>query len=89
MIVPSHNSLDVTGSRNTSTSYRLPDHHSKSLESSSRQTLSSPLGWQQTTLYSPVPAATNRKAVIACLYCRKRKIACGPPLPGSKNNSCK
>lgn len=32
---------------------------------------------------------TERKPLLACLFCRARKIACGPPLPGSGETSCK
>ncbi|TFK54565.1 hypothetical protein OE88DRAFT_1655298 [Heliocybe sulcata] len=41
------------------------------------------------------PASTTakkvceKKPVLACLFCRGRKIACGPPLPGSKDKTCK
>lgn len=31
----------------------------------------------------------ERKPPLACLFCRGRKIACGPPLPGSMNKTCK
>lgn len=31
----------------------------------------------------------DKKPVLACLFCRGRKIACGPPLPGSIDKSCK
>ncbi len=31
----------------------------------------------------------NRKPVLACLFCRGRKIACGPPVPGGPDNACK
>ncbi|KIM78853.1 hypothetical protein PILCRDRAFT_823959 [Piloderma croceum F 1598] len=30
----------------------------------------------------------DKKPVLACLFCRGRKIACGPALPGSINQSC-
>ncbi|KDQ55701.1 hypothetical protein JAAARDRAFT_37116 [Jaapia argillacea MUCL 33604] len=30
----------------------------------------------------------EKKPVLACLFCRGRKIACGPPLPGSKDKTC-
>ncbi|KAF9020650.1 hypothetical protein BDZ89DRAFT_958106 [Hymenopellis radicata] len=30
----------------------------------------------------------NRKPVQACLFCRGRKIACGPPVPGGPDNAC-
>jgi hypothetical protein len=28
------------------------------------------------------------KPTLACLFCRGRKIACGPPLEGNKDNTC-
>jgi len=31
----------------------------------------------------------DKKPALACLFCRGRKIACGPPLPGSKDKTCK
>ncbi|KDQ27348.1 hypothetical protein PLEOSDRAFT_176457 [Pleurotus ostreatus PC15] len=31
----------------------------------------------------------EKKPPLACLFCRGRKIACGPPLPGSKDRTCK
>jgi len=31
----------------------------------------------------------ERKPPLACLFCRGRKIACGPPLPGSGRKTCK
>ncbi|KAI0783184.1 hypothetical protein C8Q75DRAFT_726413 [Abortiporus biennis] len=30
----------------------------------------------------------KKKPVMACLFCRERKIACGPPPPGSKDRTC-
>ncbi|KAF8993677.1 hypothetical protein BDQ17DRAFT_1312024 [Cyathus striatus] len=30
----------------------------------------------------------DKKPPLACLFCRGRKIACGPPLPGSKDKTC-
>jgi hypothetical protein len=41
---------------------------------------------------SPLP--TNKRQVekkppLACLFCRGRKIACGAPLPGSLDKTCK
>lgn len=29
-----------------------------------------------------------KKPALACLFCRKRKIACGPPPPNSKDKTC-
>ncbi|KAK0462547.1 uncharacterized protein EV420DRAFT_1194827 [Desarmillaria tabescens] len=33
--------------------------------------------------------AVGKKPSLACLFCRGRKIACGPPLPGSTDKTCK
>ncbi|TFK60871.1 hypothetical protein BDN72DRAFT_883421 [Pluteus cervinus] len=30
----------------------------------------------------------EKKPPLACLFCRGRKIACGPPIPGSKDKTC-
>lgn len=40
---------------------------------------------------SPLPSkrAVEKKPPLACLFCRGRKIACGSPLPGSKDKTCK
>lgn len=42
---------------------------------------------------SPAPAskksAPEKKQTLACLFCRGRKIACGPPLLGSPDRTCK
>ena len=40
---------------------------------------------------SPLPSkrTAEKKPPLACLFCRGRKIACGPPLPGSKDKTCK
>ncbi|KAG7439577.1 uncharacterized protein BT62DRAFT_696863 [Guyanagaster necrorhizus] len=32
--------------------------------------------------------AVGKKPSLACLFCRGRKIACGPPLPGSTDKTC-
>ncbi|KAI9571654.1 hypothetical protein HD554DRAFT_1982868, partial [Boletus coccyginus] len=40
---------------------------------------------------SPTPHAKrslDKKPALACLFCRGRKIACGPPQPGSKDKTC-
>ncbi|KAF8815735.1 hypothetical protein BYT27DRAFT_6662400 [Phlegmacium glaucopus] len=39
---------------------------------------------------SSVPSKNlpERKPPLACLFCRGRKIACGPPLPGSGKKTC-
>lgn len=41
---------------------------------------------------SPLPSSKRpleKKPPLACLFCRGRKIACGPPLPGSLDKTCK
>jgi hypothetical protein len=41
---------------------------------------------------SPRPSKTrslDAKPPLACLFCRGRKIACGPPPPGSDDKTCK
>ena len=42
---------------------------------------------------SPAPPskklASDKKQTLACLFCRGRKIACGPPLLGSPDRTCK
>lgn len=37
----------------------------------------------------PAKNLPERKPPLACLFCRGRKIACGPPLPGSIKKTCK
>ncbi|KAJ3514643.1 hypothetical protein NLJ89_g2259 [Agrocybe chaxingu] len=39
---------------------------------------------------SPLPSKRHleKKPPLACLFCRGRKIACGPPLPGSVDKTC-
>ncbi|QRW08544.1 Fungal Zn(2)-Cys(6) binuclear cluster domain [Ceratobasidium sp. AG-Ba] len=34
------------------------------------------------------PQTTPKKPALACLFCRKRKIACGPPPPDSPDRTC-
>ena len=42
---------------------------------------------------SPAPAtkklASDKRQTLACFFCRSRKIACGPPLFGSPDRTCK
>ncbi|TFK66521.1 hypothetical protein BDN72DRAFT_771886, partial [Pluteus cervinus] len=35
-----------------------------------------------------VRSAQEKKPSLACLFCRGRKIACGPPILGSKDQTC-
>ena len=37
----------------------------------------------------PIKRSVEKKPPLACLFCRGRKIACGPPIPGSKDKTCK
>ncbi|KIM40163.1 hypothetical protein M413DRAFT_172756 [Hebeloma cylindrosporum] len=39
---------------------------------------------------SPLPSKRQleKKPPLACLFCRGRKIACGPPMPGSPDKTC-
>jgi len=37
----------------------------------------------------PIKRPTGKKPPLACFFCRGRKIACGPPIPGSKDKTCK
>ncbi|KAF9049712.1 hypothetical protein BJ165DRAFT_1401584 [Panaeolus papilionaceus] len=36
----------------------------------------------------PLKRPLEKKPPLACLFCRGRKIACGPPLPGSPDRTC-
>lgn len=36
----------------------------------------------------PIKRPAEKKPPLACLFCRGRKIACGPPIPGSKDKTC-
>ncbi|THH17247.1 hypothetical protein EW146_g3525 [Bondarzewia mesenterica] len=38
---------------------------------------------------APQPTKPRKKPALACLFCRERKIACGPPPPGSDDMTCK
>lgn len=56
-----------------------------------------PQGWPMvctpspTMQFSPLPSdrQLEKKPPLACLFCRGRKIACGPPEPGSEDPTCK
>ncbi|EDR05345.1 uncharacterized protein LACBIDRAFT_303218 [Laccaria bicolor S238N-H82] len=36
----------------------------------------------------PIKCPAEKKPPLACLFCRRRKIACGAPIPGSKDKTC-
>lgn len=71
-----------------------PHHHPSMVKHPVRSS-----GWATRRSPSPrlsmrlSPLQTKRQAEkkppLACLFCRGRKIACGPPLPGSKDKTCK
>ncbi|KZT18848.1 hypothetical protein NEOLEDRAFT_1142826 [Neolentinus lepideus HHB14362 ss-1] len=44
---------------------------------------------QTFTLELNIPKKDDKKPVMACLFCRERKIACGPPPPDSEDRTCK
>ncbi|GLB45435.1 hypothetical protein LshimejAT787_2200980 [Lyophyllum shimeji] len=50
----------------------------------------SPSGSRASPPRKPVTVARNQdgKPIMACLFCRGRKIACGPPPPGSGSTTC-
>ncbi len=48
--------------------------------------------WGGAMRLSPLPTnkhQVEKKPPLACLFCRGRKIACGAPLPGSLDKTCK
>lgn len=38
---------------------------------------------------TPTKKNGEKKPPLACLFCRGRKIACGPPIPGGDDHTCK
>ncbi|KAH9922158.1 hypothetical protein B0H21DRAFT_701552 [Amylocystis lapponica] len=40
------------------------------------------------TAANAVKEPAKKKPVMACLFCRERKIACGPPVPGHADQRC-
>lgn len=65
-----------------------PSHTHCESSGSPRQRSTSP---RSTLRLSPPPhqkRSMDKKPALACLFCRGRKIACGPPVPGSKDRTC-
>ena len=60
--------------------------HTKSHKSSPRPKSRS-LGFKLSLAKQEV-VSTRKNIQIACFFCRSRKIACGPPLPGDPNHTC-
>lgn len=52
-----------------------------------------PLSWsgssQSILKLSTIKKNAEKKQTLACLFCRERKIACGRPLEGSDDHTCK
>ncbi|KAF9227112.1 hypothetical protein BS17DRAFT_446648 [Gyrodon lividus] len=75
------------------TAFSLPQHEqytSSSYSHSRRRRSRSPSPRSQLRM-SPIPhtkRSLDKKPALACLFCRGRKIACGPPSPGSKDKTC-
>jgi hypothetical protein len=66
-----------------------PSHtHCESTESP-RQRSPSPRGALRISPSPHPKRSMDKKPALACLFCRGRKIACGPPVPGSKDRTCK
>lgn len=40
-------------------------------------------------LDTAVPEPPKKKPIMACLFCRERKIGCGPPPPEQEDQTCK
>ncbi|KIK92557.1 hypothetical protein PAXRUDRAFT_567209 [Paxillus rubicundulus Ve08.2h10] len=67
-----------------------PQHYASSYGHSRRRRSRSPSPRSQHHM-SPIPhsrRSLDKKPALACLFCRGRKIACGPPIPGSKDKTC-
>ncbi|KAI6025397.1 hypothetical protein PISMIDRAFT_16314 [Pisolithus microcarpus 441] len=63
-----------------STSEQAPSRRTQSPSPRTHQQAQASLIAQQ---LHPRGKSTGKKPALACLFCRKRKIACGPPLPGT------
>lgn len=72
-----------------------PKHRTMSRSWSPHKRTPSPRAPSVGARLSPLPhntkvsTDTDKRLTLACLFCRGRKIACGPPLPGSTDKSCK
>ncbi|KAF7979834.1 hypothetical protein HWV62_40569 [Athelia sp. TMB] len=65
-----------------------PGHVYPSRSSSPSSTRSTSTVTAQERPPLPNPLQPEKKLVLACLFCRARKIACGPPLPGTGESAC-
>ncbi|KAG2127520.1 hypothetical protein DEU56DRAFT_742346 [Suillus clintonianus] len=99
MTVPSQSYMFVEVESSTPAFIHTNQQHYHSPNESSSHTLSERTGspYQRspsprgTLRISPPPhpkRSMDKKPALACLFCRGRKIACGPPVPGSKDRTC-
>lgn len=94
LAVPSQSYMlsELSSPVSTALSQSLPQQYvSSSVTRSHRRQSRSPSPRSSLRL-SPVPhtkRTLDKKPALACLFCRGRKIACGPPQPGSKDKTCK
>lgn len=76
----------------TAFSQTLPQQYTSSSVSRSHRRHSRSPSPRSPLRMSPAPhtkRSLDKKPALACLFCRGRKIACGPPQPGSKDKTCK
>ena len=90
--------IDIASqSHMTVPSQAYPDHPIQDTPKSnyvqtSRHQTKSPSPWAQQAQGSMINhkgRSLDKKPALTCLFCRGRKIACGAPLPGSKDKTCK
>lgn len=79
-----HHSHSPKAKRGTPSRSWSPSRGSPSPRASSLGMRLSPLPY-----HKRAAAINERKPPLACLFCRGRKIACGAPIPGSTDNTCK
>jgi hypothetical protein len=75
----------------TAFSQSLPQQYTSSSVTRSHRRQSRSPSPRSPLRLSPVPhtkRTLDKKPALACLFCRGRKIACGPPQAGSKDKTC-
>ncbi|KAG6331328.1 hypothetical protein ID866_7762 [Astraeus odoratus] len=80
---PTH---DQTSRSEFTASVQAPRRRTRSPSPRSHQQARASLAAQQ---HPGKGRSLDKKPALACLFCRGRKIACGPPMPGSKDKTCK
>ncbi|EGO00421.1 hypothetical protein SERLA73DRAFT_168168 [Serpula lacrymans var. lacrymans S7.3] len=103
LTVPSQSYAEPVPARSISLTEESDPHHGHSHTGHShsaahrrrggspRRTRSPSPRFAATMRLSPLPSSKRlleKKPALACLFCRGRKIACGPPVPGSKDKTC-